>query len=228
MAETFTIPEPSQRHHLVGNPEATAWAVTDFEEHLWVRYPQELDMPMVFFLVIQPDGMLLPVWLPFGPEHLRAVPASVPARSRYGLFIGSVARQMQSLPPAKLADGTGMRYQRGQQLWFTAILHEAISIEAEQDPSFDVVKDFALDIPLERQHHIRTMFASDGLGNGFDVTREQHGTGPVLTRSVRFTPDTEKIAKYVDSPDLVAGALPWATAVMAMAFRSAFPHDPLT
>lgn len=213
---------------LVGDPEATAWAAVDFEEHFWGINPRELDMPLAFVMVIQPDGQLLVLHMPFRIEHVSAsVSASVPPRGRMGLFFGSVAKQMLSLSPGKLAEGTGLAYRPGQQVWFAGIIADAIHVQGPIG-SHEVVQDFAQDVPLERQNHIRSLYAADGLGNAFSITRPGTGIGPVGMRHYTFTPDVEKIAVFTEaSREAMLGAIPWATAVMAMAHRAAFPYEPV-
>jgi len=227
MTTHFTITQPQERHTLVGDPEATAWAVADFEEHIWLRYPNELDMPLAFVLMIQPDGQLLVLNMPFRIEHVRAsVPASVPPRGRMGLFFGSVAKQMLSLSPGKLAEGTGLSYRPGQQVWFAGIAADSIKVLGPL-AGHEVVSDFAQDVPHERQVHLRSLYAADGLGNAYDISRPGTGMGPVELRQCTFTPDVEKIATFTQaSQEAVLGAIPWAAAVMAMAHRAAFPYEP--
>lgn len=227
---TATPQEPARPPEPEVAPQYGEWAdaaqlasmVTDVEAQLnEIHGPDEIELPTLFFIVLDPDGTLGMIHVPFTGQDIARLGGDEP-RTAVGRTMVMMAVNMLRLPPVKLRADLASFYREGQKLLFAALIADAY--ETTEKPPKGIT-DYA-QLPPDKRRDIRIMTACDGRGNTWYTSRVIGDAAPVQLDHMICLPDLDRpiLMRYdEDSPaNRAQGLLPWALAAMAVAYRDVF------
>lgn len=210
-------------------PDRLSAAIAAYEHQLMADPLINLRQPFLSMTLYDPsvgEHVLHPIELPYDDEAMIGL-GGTKRRGQLGRFVGNLAGIFAQVPPQVLRESLP-EWTPGLRLLFTSLAAETVHV-AEAVPAH--VTDYELDIPAERQHHVRNLIACDGRGFVYQLTRPDTGiAGPADMFFLPCRADPDKFGSFVHQAsgpgqEHVSGGVPWGLDVMARAARRAFESD---
>lgn len=185
---------------------------------------QPIELPMIFFAVLDVAGQIGMVHLPYSGADIARLGGAEP-RTRIGRMLVVLAANMLRLPPAKLREDMSELYREGERLLFAGMAADAYSYQGGDPVPFTEVTDFA-QLPPEQRQDVRDLVVCDGRGNAWKTRRVLSLDGPVELEHMVCLPDLDRPPMMAYDPQSpwprADGRVPWALAAMAIAYRDVF------
>lgn len=206
--------------------------MADYEHQLMADPLVSLQQPFLSLVLYDtdsaagaPDGthILVPIHIPYSNDDLLSL-GGTKRRGQLGRFVGNLAGIFAQVPSEVLRTSLP-EWSPDLRLLFAVLAAETIHV-AEKVP--DHFTDYELDVPAERQLHVRNVLACDGRGFMYQMTRPDTGCpGPPHMKVLPCQADPNTFARFTHkasgpNQESVGGGVPWGLDVMARTVRRVF------
>lgn len=215
------------RYLLTASPAKLAQAVADHEHALFVE-GTDLSLPEISLMTIdvdRPGAVFIPIVLPYTVADLRQL-GGTRRRGQFGRFVASLACTFRRMPPQVLRLSLP-EWGRGQRLLYTAFAARTVQVGEVPDHA----SDLELDVPAARQNHQRCLYACDGRGSLYQISRPDGPPGPPGLSIVACRADPDRPGRYTHHNGPGAqrlgstSLLPWALDMLAQTCRTVFEEE---